>query len=46
MAECEDCGAELHQEMEKALGNGEWKMVWTDGGSWVCPITANEHSPV
>ncbi len=46
MAECEDCGHPLEQQSEKAIATGEWKIVWSDGATWVCPVTGNEHSPV
>jgi hypothetical protein len=43
---CADCGLSLHPQAEKAVGSGEWAMVWADAdGSWVCPHTGDEHRP-
>jgi hypothetical protein len=43
---CADCGKPLHQQAEKAVGSGEWQMVWADDeGSWVCQVTGDEHDP-
>jgi hypothetical protein len=43
---CADCGLSLHAQAEKAVGSGEWQMVWADSdGSWVCPHTGDEHKP-
>ena len=43
---CTDCGLILHAEMDKAVGSGEWKLLWADrDGSWVCARTGNEHVP-
>jgi hypothetical protein len=44
---CRDCARALHQIAEKAIGSGEWAMVWADvTGEWVCRRTGNEHAPV
>ena len=41
---CKDCHRHIHQQMEKAVGNGEWQGVWTDDDdSWVCEVTGDEH---
>jgi hypothetical protein len=43
---CTDCGLSLHPQAEKAVGSGEWAMVWADAdGAWVCERTGNEHVP-
>lgn len=43
---CRGCHRRLEQVAEKAIGNGEWQMVWSDlDGEWVCSQTGNEHEP-
>jgi hypothetical protein len=42
---CVDCRHPLHQQQEKAL-SGEVQMVWADAiGTWICPVTGDEHRP-
>lgn len=42
---CKDCGQELTQELEKAVGDGTWAEVWYGKTDWVCLVTGNEHQP-
>lgn len=47
MKRCKNCHRSLHQEAEKAIGDGEWQMVWAaPDGDWVCRISGEEHEPV
>lgn len=35
---CANCGAALHQEADKAIGDGTWQVNWVDeDGVWTCP---------
>lgn len=48
MTHCIDCGREIQQALEKAVGEPRdraWEIVWRDGGEWICPVTGNEHRP-
>lgn len=43
---CQHCGLTLHPQAEKAIGSGEWQLVWADmDGAWICARTGNEHEP-
>ena len=43
---CRGCHRRVEQVAEKAIGDGEWAMVWSDlDGEWVCSQTGNEHEP-
>jgi hypothetical protein len=43
---CKDCGAKIYQQLEKAIGDGTWAVVWTgERGDWTCERTGNEHEP-
>jgi hypothetical protein len=43
---CRGCHRRLQQQAEKAIGSGEYAMVWANlDGEWVCPKTGNEHEP-
>jgi hypothetical protein len=43
---CRECGIPVRQQMEKAIGSGEWAMVWGDNaGEWTCPVSGDEHVP-
>lgn len=42
---CKKCGQDIHQTMEKAVGTGEWAMVWASDEGWICESDDNEHEP-
>lgn len=43
---CRGCHRRLEQVYDKAVGTGEWQLVWSDlDGEWVCFKTGDEHEP-
>jgi hypothetical protein len=42
---CKDCGQTLEQQVEKAIGDGTYAVVWYGDKDWVCLVTGDEHVP-